>query len=70
MNNHWIFWLTLGSLITLIEIFCFIIFCVFNETFTFHKEYCLFLIPNLLYMIFQFIINYAIITENLNNKEL
>lgn len=63
-SKHLNFWLTFMSLITLIEIFCFIIFCVFNETFIFHKEYCLLIVPNLLYMIFQFIINYISITEN------
>lgn len=73
MDKHWIFWLTFGSLITLIELFLFIIIfgCIcIDTTFVFHKEYCLILLPNLIYFMFQFVINYAIITEKLNNKKL
>ena len=70
MNNNieWKFWLTFCNLITLIELVFFMLFCVFKPTFTFHKEYCLILIPNLLYMIFQFVINYVELTnENKKN---
>ena len=64
MNRHIQFWLLFGSLLTLIEIFIFVIMCSFLETFEFRKEYCLFLLPNLLYMMFQFIYNYINLTEN------
>lgn len=62
-NKEWKFWLTFCNLITLLEIFFFILFCVFKPTFTFHKEYCLILIPNLLYIMFQFVINYTELTD-------
>ena len=66
MNNERIleFWLTFGSLIGLICCFIFIIFCVCKVQFIFYKEYCLFLIPLLIYFVFQFTINYVKITEN------
>lgn len=65
MNEKaWEFWLTLGSLMSLICCFLFIMFCVFKEQFMFKKEYCIFLIPVLIYFIFQFIVNYSKIIEN------
>lgn len=70
MNVELKFWLTFCSLITLLEIIFFILFCVFNPTFIFHKEYCLILIPNLLYIGFQFILNYINLTSiNKNESE-
>ena len=63
-NKHLEFWLTIGSLITLIIIFVFIIFISSVETIEFHKRYCVFLIPSLIYSMFQFIINYINLTEN------
>ena len=70
MNRHSLFWLTFGSLITMIEIFLFILICAISETIQLRKEYCLFLLPNLIYIMFQFIVNYGILTEILgeNNK--
>lgn len=62
-NKEWDFWLTFFNLITFLEIFFFMLFCVFKPTFIFHKEYCLILIPNLLYMVFQFILNYIDLTS-------
>jgi len=58
------FWLTFGSLITIIELFLFIIICSYIDTFVFHRQYCLILIPNLLYIMFQFIINYVSLTND------
>ena len=58
------FWLTLGSLMSLICCFLFIMFCVSKEQFMFKKEYCIFLIPVLIYFIFQFVVNYSKIIEN------
>lgn len=63
MSKHTSFWLTFCSLVTIFEIFCFIIFCGSKDTFIFHKQYCIILIPNLLYMMFQFVINYAELTD-------
>ena len=63
-NKHLEFWLTIGSLITLIIIFVFIIFMSSIKTIEFHKEYCIFLIPSLIYSMFQFVINYINLTEN------
>ena len=39
-----------------------------NKKYNNNKEYCLLIVPNLLYMMVQFVINYSAITENLNNK--
>ena len=64
MNKHIQFWLTLGSLVTLICIFLFIIVMSSIEIIEFHKQYCLFLIPSLVYLMFQFVINYINLTEN------
>jgi hypothetical protein len=64
MNKHIQFWLTLGSLVTLICIFFFIIVMSSIEIIEFHKQYCLFLIPSLVYLMFQFVINYINLTEN------
>ena len=63
MDNHSKFWLTFGSIITLFEIFCFMIYCGIKTTVVFHKEYCVFLIPNLLYILFQFVVNYVELTD-------
>lgn len=69
MDKHLQFWLTLGSLVTLIIIFVFIIFISSVESIEFHKQYCLFLIPILIYSIFQFVINYINLTENKNENK-
>jgi len=69
MNRHFLFWLTFGSLITVIELFLFILICGCIDTFVFHKQYCLFLLPNLIYLGGQFIINYGILTEDFDNKK-
>lgn len=58
-----LFWLTLMSFITLIELGSFIIYMGSVETIVFRKEYCLLLVPNLLYIIFQFVVNYVNLTE-------
>ena len=63
-NKHLAFWLTIGSLITLVIIFIFIISMSSMETIKFHKGYCIFLIPSLIYSMFQFAINYINLTEN------
>ena len=67
MNRHWLFWITFGSIITLCELFIFILVISCIENFIFHKEYCLFLLPNLIYLVFQFIVNYGILIESLDN---
>jgi hypothetical protein len=59
MNRDVQFWLTLGSLVTLLLLFSFIIYCGYIEEFTFKKEYCLFSLPSIIYLGFQFIVNYA-----------
>lgn len=64
MNNHSNFWLTFGSLITLIEIVLFMIISGCIDTFVFHKQYCLILLPNLIYMMFQFVVNYYSLTDD------
>lgn len=69
MNRHLLFWLTFGSIVTLFELFIFILICGSIENFTFHKYYCLFLLPNLIYLGGQFIINYGILTDDFDNKK-
>lgn len=64
MNNHSNFWLTFGSIITLIELFIFMIVCGEIDTFVFHKQYCLILFPNLGYLIFQSLVNYIKLTDD------
>ena len=69
MNKHTQFWLTIGSLVTFVCIFFFIIVMSSIETIEFHKQYCLFLIPILIYTMFQFVINYINLTENNNENK-
>lgn len=69
MNRHWLFWLTFGSIVTLFELFLFMLICGSIGNFAFHKYYCLFLLPNLIYLGAQFIINYGILTEDFDNKK-
>lgn len=66
MNNHVKFWITLGSLITFITLFLFMLFVGAKEEIIFRKEYCLLIIPILIYNAFQFIINYYTLTEHEN----
>lgn len=67
-DRHAQFWLTLGSLITTCVLFVFIIILANFETISFHKQYCLFLIPILIYSIFQFANNYFNLTDNENGR--
>lgn len=57
-NKHFNFWITFVNIIVMLILFIFILWCSAIETFTFKKEYCLFLIPVLIYMMMQAIINY------------
>lgn len=58
------FWLTFFSLITLILIMCFIITMCFLNEISFKREYCLFLVPIVLYLILQFACNYTNLLDN------
>ncbi len=70
MNNHTKFWITLGSLISLISVFVIIVFISFydQQTITINKQYGIFIIPFLIYFIIQFVINYTKLTENEENR--
>ena len=68
MNRHSKFWLTFGSLVTIIILFVFIIFVCYKEVIIFYKQYCLVLLPLLLYSIVQFVNNYYNLTEEYENK--
>lgn len=57
------FWLTVGSMINLFVYFILMLIIPLKEQIIFKKEYCLFMIPLLIYSIFQFIINYVKVTE-------
>lgn len=63
-NKHVKFWLVVGSGITMAMLFTFIIGMAVVVQFNFKKEYCLFLIPILIYAVAQFVINYCEITED------
>ena len=65
-NRPMEFWLTIGSLASLVCCFLFVAFCIFKEQFIFKKEYCLALIPAMVYFMLQFVINYVKITEDEN----
>ena len=69
MNRQFLFWLTFGSLITVVELFLFMLICGCINTFVFHKQYCLILLPNLIYLGAQFIINYGILTDDFDDKK-
>jgi prolipoprotein diacylglyceryltransferase len=62
-NRTLYFWLTVGSMINLLVYFISMLIIPAKEQIIFKKEYCLFMIPLLLYSIFQFIINYVKVTE-------
>lgn len=62
-NRTLYFWLTVGSMINLLVYFILMLILPLKEQIIFKKEYCLFMIPLLIYSIFQFIINYVKITE-------
>ena len=62
-NKHGKFWLTIGSGITMAILFTFMIGMAVVEEFNFKKEYCVFLIPILLYTVIQSVINYCEMTE-------
>ena len=61
--KHLYFWLTLTGIIYIILTLVFMICCVALETITFNKSYCLILIPLVLYLLMQTIINYCEITD-------
>ena len=61
LNRHIKFWLTIGSLITMVLFIGFLGYVGMVEEFTFKKEYCLFILPNFVYLIFQFIVNYEVL---------
>ena len=63
-NKHGKFWLTAGSGITMIILFAFMMIMPFVVEFNFKKEYCLLLIPILVYIVAQFIVNYCDITKD------
>jgi len=63
-NKHGKFWLTVGSGITMVILFAFMMIMPFVVEFNFKKEYCLLLIPILVYIVAQFIVNYCNITKD------
>lgn len=62
-DKHLKFWLAVGSGVTMVMLFAFIIGMAVVEQFNFKKEYCLFLIPILIYAVAQFVINYCEMTD-------
>ena len=64
INKHWQFWLTFWSMISFISIFLFMMFTSIKEEIVFKKEYCLFLLPFLIYNMIQLVINYSDLTDN------
>lgn len=66
MSKQIQFWLTFGSFITFIGILIFILFVGIEDSIIYKKQYCLFILPSLTYLAFQFIINYY---ELIKDKE-
>lgn len=64
MNKHIQFWLTIGSLVTLVILFIFMLCLCNTESITFHKGCCLFCLPSLIYLGWQFVINYCELTKD------
>ena len=62
-NKHCKFWLTVGSGVTMVMLFVFMIAMSIVVEFNFKKEYCLLLIPILVYAVAQSVINYCEMTE-------
>jgi hypothetical protein len=62
-NKHCKFWLTVGSGVTMVMLFVFMIAMSIVVEFNFKKEYCLLLIPILLYTVAQSVINYCEMTD-------
>ena len=67
-NRHIQFWLTFGSLVTMIAMMIFIFIMAAIEQITLRKEYCLFLLPLLVYSMFQFIVNYGNLIEEKDDR--
>lgn len=70
-NRHIQFWLIIGSLITFVMTFVFMLGMAALEEVSviFKKEYCLFFIPILIYLMFQFIVNYCNLTDKENENK-
>ena len=64
MNKHMQFWLTIGSFVTLVILLIFILYMGLIESITFQKEYCIFCLPSLIYLMWQFIVNYCELTKD------
>lgn len=64
MNKHWKFWTTFGSIINFVILFLFLMFMGIKEEMVFKKEYCLFLMPILIYNMFQCVVNYGDLIED------
>ena len=69
-NKQIQFWLGVGSFITFIIVFAFMLVMAILEevTIVFKKEYCLLLIPALFYFMFQFIFNYINLIEEKDDR--
>lgn len=64
MNKHMQFWLTIGAFITLVILLIFMLYMGFAESITFQKGYCIFCLPSLIYLMWQFIVNYGELTKD------
>lgn len=58
------FWLTIGSLATLLILFIFMLYVGAAESITFQKGYCIFCLPSLIYLLWQFVVNYVELTKD------
>lgn len=63
INNHGKFWLTLGSLISLIFTFSLVVYFANNNYFE-NNMYGILFIPYIIYQIIQFMVNYLNLTEH------
>lgn len=64
MNKQVQFWLTIGSLTTLVILLTFMLYMGFVESITFQKGYCIVCLPSAIYLMCQFIVNYCELTTD------
>lgn len=70
MNKQIQFWLTFGSFITFIGIFIFILFVGAVDSIIYKKEYSLLMLPSLIYLMWQFIVNYGELTKDKDKEQI
>lgn len=63
LSKRWLFWLAFISFVYMLTILIFILYCGLVGVIEVHKSFCLTVIPLLIYLLFQFVINYTDLTK-------